>query len=59
MTTTFSVFRPIAPPAAPRNVFFSDRVFASKIGNSTPGVPGFDERIVGSHRGDYRYCPVP
>jgi hypothetical protein len=35
MTTTLDAVRPIAPPALPRNVFFSDRVLASKIGNST------------------------
>src|SRR5271157_6382514 len=35
MTRTFDVLRPIVPPALPRNVFFSDRDFASKIGNST------------------------
>ena len=35
MTTTFSVLRPMAPPALPRNVFFSERVLASKMGNST------------------------
>ena len=35
MTTTLSVLRPIAPPALPRNAFFSERVLASKMGNST------------------------
>src|SRR5690606_8296695 len=35
MTTTFDALRPIAPPALPRNAFFSDRDLASKIGNST------------------------
>ena len=35
MTTTLSPVRPIAPPALPKNAFFSERVFASKIGNST------------------------
>ena len=35
MTTTLDSLRPIVPPALPRNAFFSERVFASKIGNST------------------------
>ena len=35
MTTTLDSLRPMAPPALPRNAFFSERVFASKIGNST------------------------
>jgi len=35
MTTTLSLLRPMVPPALPRNAFFSDRVFASKMGNST------------------------
>src|SRR3954454_4442421 len=35
MTTTLDSLRPMAPPALPRNAFFSDRVFASNIGNST------------------------
>src|SRR5689334_9701193 len=38
MTTTLDSLRPIAPPALPRNTFFSERVFASKIGNSTQAL---------------------
>ena len=35
MTTTLDSLRPMAPPALPRNAFFSERDLASKIGNST------------------------
>src|SRR5512139_340784 len=35
MTTTLDSLRPIAPPALPRNAFFSERALASKMGNST------------------------
>src|SRR5262245_9925363 len=52
MTTTLDSLRPMAPPALPRNVFFSDRVFASKIGNSTHALwvdmCGCKGRVTGS-----------
>src|SRR5215217_2824673 len=35
ITTTLDSLRPIVPPALPRNAFFSERAFASKMGNST------------------------
>ena len=35
MTDDVGLLRPMVPPALPRNAFFSERDFASKIGNST------------------------
>ncbi len=37
-TTTSELLRPMAPPALPRNAFFIDRDFASKIGKSTQAL---------------------
>ena len=44
MTTTLDSLRPIAPPALPRNAFFSERALASKIGKLHPRVAGLDVR---------------
>ena len=51
--------RPIAPPALPRNAFFSERVFASKMGNSTQASRVSMKGSADNGRLCYRYCPVP